>query len=110
MENNTDNTGMTWEVVPYIYDGDGDPNEIVELTVSLPKISTEKQKAIEDLRQQQIDFESTLSAKINNVVNQYTKELHQKYPEMQGQSLEQLGIMPVLKFKDGGFIIEIEIP
>lgn len=108
MENNTNNTGMTWEVVPYIYDGDGDPNEIVELTVTLPKMSPEKRKAIDGLKKNQAESHQRFLQRLNKTIEDYTKELHQKYPELKGRSLQELGIVPHGTFGAGGFTIEFK--
>ena len=108
MEKNTDNTGLTWDVTPFVYDGDGDPNEIIELTVTLPKISPEKRKALDELKKNQAELHQRFLQQLNKTIEDYTKELHQKYPELKGRSLQELGIVPHITFGNGGLTIEFK--
>jgi hypothetical protein len=82
--------------------------KIVELTVTVPKIEPKKLKALKRLQKQQDDFQRNLCAEINQRISDYTKELHQKHPEMAGRTLQEIGIQPYITMGNGFYNIEFK--
>jgi hypothetical protein len=109
MENENNQNGLTYQFEDLDYSISApDETEMVELTITVPKIEPKKLKALKRLQKQQEDFQRKLGAEIDKRIIDYTNELHQKHPEMAGRTLQEIGIQPYIVMGNGFYNIEFK--
>ena len=111
MENETPISDMGWKTIDFHCPQSNkavESNENVPITIFLPKIEPKKLNDLKRLQKQQEDFQRKLGAEIDKRIIDYTKELHQKHPEMAGRTLQEIGIQPYITMGNGFYNIEFK--
>jgi len=108
MEIHKDSAGNVWEFREFPYKANSDTNELVELTLTVPKISPEQKKALGELRLKSDKFVSQLQKDVVKAIGDYEHQLHQQHPEMKGRTLAEIGITPTLTFEEDSIKIEFK--
>lgn len=108
MEIHKDSAGNVWEFMEFPYKANGDTNELVELTLTVPKINPKQRKALEELQLESDNFVSQLQKDVEKAIHDYEHQLQQQHPEMKGRTLAELGITPTLTFEEDSIKIEFK--